>query len=1069
MNIAKFSIQRPIFISSIVILMLITGWVSLNRLGVDLFPDVNIPVVTVQTIYRGASPEEVENLISKPLEEELSSISGLKRLTSRNQESLSVVVAEFTLSTDIKYAEQQVRDKTARVRRNLPDGIEEPLVIRFDPADQSIVKFALSADLPAEKLYDLAKEKIKPQLERIPNVGSIKISGGVRREVQIELDRDKLNSYKVPAVVISNQLKSAGSNIPVGKNSLGSTETSYRTIGEFDNLKQIENAVVSFSGDYGNGVTIGEIGKVIDGTEEETTKGYLYAPVEERKPIPFIYTFLGIQRERQVLKREKIQCIFLDVYKQSGSNTVQVANDVIEKVKHINEELQKNEKSSKKDSKIVSTAPKLRLIFDSSKWIRFNIEDVSIAIILGIILAVVVVYLFLGNIRSTIITGLALPNSLLGAFILMLAMGFSINVMSLLALSLTVGLLVDDAIVVRENIFRKLEEGMPVPEAAEKGTTEVMLAVIATTATIIAVFLPIGFLQGMVGQFFKQFGLTVVFAMLISSFDALTVAPMLSAYFAGNLHKKPNFVIRLFERFQDSLDRAYEYVMKFCLCYPWVVLLAVTLVFFASLATLAIVKKTFMPPNDQGEFMVYLELPPGTSLDGTYETVLKVEEKLKALKELDYMTTLVGTQEGESNIAILSVGLVPAVERNLSTANVKNNIRKILREFQYAKPKVNDFSMVGGGNQYPFYLLLMGDDLEVLDKYSKEVMAKLETISDITDIGTTYQGGKPEFQIKLEPEKMQEVGVTPGVAGSELRYHIAGGVVGKLHDKGIEYDIRMRLKPEQRDLKSAYESTFVPNMAYRMIPLSAISHTVNDYGPARIFRQDRSRVIQVYANLAPNGAIASATEKAKKILNEEIPKPPGVNYSFIGQSEDFRELIENIILAFGLALVFIYLVLASLYESFITPLTILFAIPPAISGAFFSLALTGEMLNIFSMIGIILLMGLVTKNSILLVDHAMEGVRAGLSRSDAIFKAGQTRLRPILMTSLAMIAGTLPIALGLGEAAKSRTAMGIAIIGGLFVSTLVTLIVVPAVYGYIDTFREFIESKFRPEVPTGLN
>lgn len=1054
MNIAGFSIKHPIFVSSIVILMLITGWISLNRLGVDLFPDVNIPVVTVNTVYPGAGPEEIENLISKPLEEELSSISGLKRLTSRNQESLSLVVAEFNLTTDIKYAEQQVRDKTAKVRRNLPLGIEEPVIIRFDPADQPIIRYGLIADLPSAEIYDLAKEVIKPQIERISNVGAIKITGGVRREIQVELDRDKMNAAQMSAVAIANQFKTAGSNVPVGKYESGDKETAFRTIGRFESLKEIENAIIFFGGELGNSIVLKAIGQVRDGTEDQKSIGSIYAPLETKKDKPgFLDRFSsGKKILSKDQKRISRPAIFLEVYKQSGANTVAVANAIMDKIQAINEDI-KNRPGK----------PNLTLIFDGSKWIKYNIEDVSESIILGILLAVVVVYLFLGNIRSTIITGLALPNSLLGAFILMLIMGFTINVMTLLALSLTVGLLVDDAIVVRENIFRKLEGGMPAFQASEIGTKEVALAVIATTATVIAVFLPVGFLSGIIGQFFKQFGLTVVFAMLISLFDALTVAPMLSAYFAGSVSHKKNFIISAFDKFQTGLENLYVYIMKFGLKRPSVIILGTFLIFFGSIFSLKFVKKTFLPPNDQGEFMVALEMPPGTSLKGTEEVARKVEDKLKKIPEVHLIGTLVGNQDGEANVSTSSVALVPRVERSRNTAQVKEYIRDMLKEFAYAKPKVNDYSAVGGV-QYPFNLNLIGDDLEVLQKYSAQVMEKLKQNPELTDISTSFQAGKPEYQIQLVPEKMQLVGVTPGVAGAELRYHIAGEVVGKLHSKELEYNIRMRLKPSQRNLKSTFSEAKVPNvmMPYRLVPLSAISKGVEKLGPSRIIRQDRSRIIPIYANLAPNGAIASATEFTKNILDKEIPTPPGVRYAFVGQSEDFRELLQNIILAFGMALLFIYLVLASLYESFITPFTILLAIPPAISGAFLALSISGEMLNLFSMIGVILLMGLVTKNSILLVDHALQGIRDGHGRDEAILEAGRVRLRPILMTSLAMIAGTVPIAIGLGEAAKSRTAMGVAIIGGLVVSTLVTLIVVPAVFGYIDRFREFIESKFRP-------
>jgi HAE1 family hydrophobic/amphiphilic exporter-1 len=387
-------------------------------------------------------------------------------------------------------------------------------------------------------------------------------------------------------------------------------------------------------------------------------------------------------------------------------------------------------------------------------------------------------------------------------------------------------------------------------------------------------------------------------------------------------------------------------------------------------------------------------------------------------------------------------------------------VRTILKDYSYASASVGDYSPVGGA-QYPFNLYIKGEDLDVVAAYTFKLVEKLKTIPDLTEINPDYRTGKPEFQVKFEPSRMQPLGVIPGIAGAELRYHIAGGVVGSLHEGGEQYDIRMRVKEEQRNLQKYYNETKIPNMQNKMIPLSAVSQPILATGPDKIQRQNRSRVILINANIAKGGAVGNATSRAREIMSKEFPPPTGVTYEFVGQSEDMRELMQNILLAFGLALMFIYLVLSSLYESFITPVTILFAIPPAISGAFLGLAITGEMMNIFSMIGMILLMGLVTKNSILLVDYAVEGMKAGMSRAEAIAHAGKVRLRPILMTSFAMIAGTLPLALGIGEVAKMRKSMGVVIVGGLIVSTLITLIVVPAIFSYVDRFREFIESKFR--------
>jgi HAE1 family hydrophobic/amphiphilic exporter-1 len=699
-----------------------------------------------------------------------------------------------------------------------------------------------------------------------------------------------------------------------------------------------------------------------------------------------------------------------------------------------------------------------------AKFIRRNIDDVKETMVIGILLAVLVVYLFLGNIRSTIITGIAIPNSLLGAFVLMYFMGFTINMMTLLALSLTIGLLVDDAIVVRENIFRKIEEGLPPFKAAEIGTKEVMLAVIATSLTIIAVFLPIGFLEGIMGRFFKQFGLTVVFAMMISLFDALTVAPLLSAYFAGTKGKAKNIVVSSFDRLQGWIDSLYMKTIRFSIDRPVIILIITSAVFISSLVAFGAVKKTFQPDPDEGEYMLNIELPPGTSLAGTNVTAQKIVEKLKTIPELDFMTIQVGTGQAGYNRAAIGVFMVPMKERTRTTAELKDEIRGMMKEFSYAKPSVDNYTRAGGmGGSRPYILIIKGEDLEELNKYAFSLIEKLKEVPDLTEIKTSIEQGVPELQIKMDEARMLMAGVNNRIAGNELRYHVEGAVAGRFREKGLEYDIRVRLQDNQRDLRKAFNETRVPNMQNRLVPLSAVAKAEFSTGPSVIIRQDRARAVQITANLAKGGAIGSAIDKTKDIVNNKLPLPGTMSYAFRGQADSYQDMVKNIVVAFVLSLIFIYLVLASLYESFITPFTILLALPPALSGAFFSLYVTGKMMDIFSMIGIIMLLGLVTKNSILMVDFAIEGVRAGLSRKEAILKAGLVRLRPILMTTFAMLAGTLPVAIGAGEAAKYRTGMGVAIMGGLMVSTLITLVVVPAVFEYIDIFRDKIENRFRPE------
>ncbi|MCC6277711.1 MAG: efflux RND transporter permease subunit [Oligoflexia bacterium] len=1020
MSLASLSIKRPIFLTSIVVVTLIVGALSLFKLGVDQFPDVTFPVVVTRVLYPGASPQEVETLIVKTIEESVSTVSGIKRLNSTAQEGLAVVVAEFSLGVDIKYAEQQVRDKVANVRNDLPDDINEPVISRVDPADSAIMRFSVTGDLPPAKLYDIAENTVKPAFEQANGVGQVDILGGRKREIHVYVDQPKLKQHEVSIQSLAQKISASAQNVPVGKVSEGKKETVFRTIGEYKTIDHIKQTVVNFFGSDVP-VTIGNLAQVEDGLEDETNRSFLNG-----KP-----------------------SIFIDVYKQSGNNTVQVAAEAVKKMDKINEKL-----------KLIQGNLEVKLVRDGARFIRANVEDVKQTIIEGALLAVIVVFLFLGNFRSTVITGLALPNSLLGAFILMYIMGFTINVMTLLALSLAVGLLIDDAIVVRENIFRHMEMGMPAKRAAEEGTNEVTLAVVATTLTVIAVFLPVGFLSGTVGQFFKQFGLTIVFAMTISLFDALTMAPMLSAYFAGTSHGKPGKfgqalknLSASIDRGQDRLEALYKRILVYTLNKPARILVGAFLIFIFSIGLSRSIKSTFLPNSDNGEFSVNLEMDPGTTLEQMHETTKKIEQELLSFKEIERVATNVGRRTGESNMANIYVALVNYRERDIMTNQLKALVREKLAPYKYANPKVTDVDIVGG-NQRPFTLAISGDNLEELSTFVNSFSEKVKAIPGLVDVDTNYRLGKPEYQVQLIPERIERYGVLSVNAGLELRGLMDGIVAAKFREDGKEYDIRVRLKESQRDLKVGFNQTYVPNLNGNLVRLKDIANGVDTQGPTKISRFNRSRTIIISGDLAPGGALGFIRTETEKLLTEMKP-PEGITYAFIGQAEDFKDLQENMLIAVTLAVTFVFLILASLYESFITPFTIMLALPLAVVGGLIGLWLFNESLNIFSMIGMIMLLGLVTKNSILLVDYALQLIRSGMSRREALMTAGVKRLRPILMTSIALIAGTLPVAMGLSEASRSRTSMGIAIIGGLISSTLLTLVVVPAAFGYIDDFRQW--------------
>lgn len=1025
MNLSKLAIERPVFMTCVLLLLIVLGLFSFKKLPIELFPDVTFPVVTVTTPYLGAGPKEVELLVSKPIEEEIGTISGLKTVRSSNKEGMSLVIAEFTLETDVKYAEQQVRDKVASARIKLPDEVKESTIRKIDPSDQPIMMVTLQADMAPAPLYDLAKEVIKPKLEQVTGVGVVDILGGRKREIHVELDRNKLARAQLSVSGVATRLGASGQNIPAGSVSRENQgkDMIFRTVGEFESVSAIENATVNF---FGNElpITLKSLGTVRDTLEDPTT-----------------YTYFNGE-----------PALTLYIYKQSGSNTVSVSNAIKKRVEAIDADIKNKYKEAKPQFKVVS---------NQARYVGLNVVDVLEAIGIGIFLTIIVVYFFLGNMRSTMITGIAIPVSLIGAGALMMWAGFTINIMSLLAFSLAVGLLIDDAIVVRENIFRHMELGKPPRKAALEGTLEVTMAVIAVTLTIVAVFGPIGFLSGVVGQFFKQFGLTVVFIMLISLFDALTNAPMMSAYFGGVAHNEPTtgFIgmmripVRAFNKFQTWLEQQYTVLLQFLVRKPYVALIGAIVMVLSSFVFLKMVPKTFLPAQDSGEFSVGLDMPPGTSLEKMRDLALEVNKVIKADPDVVNTMLVTGNKMGEKNKAEFYVSLVPFGTRAASTSDVKARMREALVKFKEANPKVKDVDYVGGGLR-PFTMNIIGQDLEQVEKVASQLLEKLKPHPALLDVDTSFRPGKPEFQVQVDLKPAQQLGITSARVGQELRAQVEGVTPAVFREKGLEYDIRVRLQPDQRDLESEYPRILVPNLNERLVSLDQVAKGVSTTGPASIDREDRGRYIQISADIAPKGpGLGGAINDINNWLSSEIQMPDGVSYKFVGQAQDFQDLMTSMLTAMGLGLIFIYLVLSSLYESFLTPFTIMLVIPLAACGAFFALWIGGSQIDLYSMIGCVMLMGLATKNSIILVDYINHLIAEGKSETEAIIEAGRVRLRPILMTSFALVAGMIPVAIGLNEVSNQRTSLGITVIGGVISSTLLTLLVIPSVFSYMERFK----------------
>ncbi len=1031
MKIWELSVKRPIFMSCVLAALLVVGIFSFKKTPVELFPDVTFPIVTVTTIYPGAGPLEVETLVSKPIEEELSSLAGIKNIRSINRESVSVVVAEFNLEVDVKYAEQQVRDKVSAVKRKLPDNVEDAVIKRVDPAAQPIMVLAVKSKLKDGALYDLANETLKPQFEQINQVGNVEILGGRKREIHIKVDRDKLVRRELSVSQIAGALKNMGENIPAGKLDQAKGELVYRTLGEFNSLDQIKQSIVSF---YGNDVVtkISDVADVVDTLTDEKLKAFLNGQ----------------------------DSIFLYIYKQSGANTIQVSNEVLKKIDKVNKEMRAT----------MGEDFEIQTVRDSSKFVRSNVMDVAESIIIGVILTIIVVFLFLGSARSTLITGLAIPFSLIGSMVFLYIFGISINIMSLLAFSLAVGLLIDDAIVVRENIFRHLEMGKKPVQAALDGTSEVGLAVIAVTLAVLAVFGPIAFLSGVVGQFFKSFGLGVCFVMIISLFDALSNAPMLSAYFGGTHHALTNqplswaspiqSILIVFDRMQTKLENGYEKLLRLVLRMPGLTMIAILFVVFMLASTAKYIPKTFIPASDSGEFNVALELPPGTTLEKMSEVALTAEKVIKENKNIELTTLTVGNTNGQSYLAEFYIKLTPFGKRSESTTMVKNEIREKMKQFAFANPKVKDVDFIGAG-QRPFVVNIKGQNLEEIRIVGQKLFEKLKAHPGVLDPEYTDKPGLPEFQVKVDSMKAQQFGVTPTLVGAELRAQVEGVTPAKFREKGLEYDIRVRMKDSQRNIESAYPTVKVSNLNGRLVKVSDFSSSKKEVGYATINRENRGRYVSIEADITPGGVGMGGviSDINNMFAKGEIELPPGTSYRFVGQAENFQELGASIMIAGLLGITFIYLVLASLYESLVTPFTIMVVIPLAVFGGFFGLFVMKSSLDLFSMIGCVMLMGLATKNSIILVDYINHKIAEGLDMQTAILEGCKTRLRPILMTSLALIAGMMPVAIGLNEASSQRTSLGIAVVSGVFISTILTLVMIPAVFSYIERGRLWMIKK----------
>jgi HAE1 family hydrophobic/amphiphilic exporter-1 len=1012
MWISDTSIKRPVFATMVIMSFMVLGVVSMTRLGIDLFPEVNFPFVNVTVVYPGAGPEEVESLVARPIEDAVAGINGVKRVISTSTEGVAIVGIELRLEVDPQAATAEVREKVAAIRGTLPQDIEDPTIQRFDVAALPIMTYAVGSSQPSDVTRRQVEDDLKPLLEQIDGVAAVQVNGGEIREIQINLDPRRLEALGLPLSQVATKVAAENLDVPGGQVKREGRAVSLRTKGEFQTIDEIENVILR--SDAGSTVRLKDVGSVIDGYEEKSSTTRLNGA----------------------------DAVSFSVQKQSGANTVEIADRV--------------------EATIARLGPafpqlQIRQVHNDAEFIKENVRDVRSHILFGGLMAVLIIFVFMRDWRSTLISALALPTSVVATFFFMWAVGFTINMMTLMALSLVIGILIDDAVVVRENIYRHMEKGEDPFTAARKGTAEIGLAVMATTFTILAVFLPVGFMTGIVGQFFKSFALTIAFAVSMSLLVAFTLDPMLSSRFVRYVPPEERQKTRLgrilegWGRFYDRIDLRYQRVLGWAIARPWQVLGIAALVFFASLSTLTVIGTEFVPVEDRGQYEINVELPPGTSFDQAESMVAAVEQQVQAIPEVRQIFATVGVN-GDPLRANLRIKTTSKSARERGIVEIKADTRQRLASVPLVKAVVTDPEfMQGAPSQAPVSVYLRGDDIEALQRLSDEVTAKIRQVPGTVDVDSTLESGQPEMVARVNREMAADLGFDVGSVAMQLRGMVEGVVPTKLRDGDKEYDIRVRLAPEFRnDFQSiARAPLYSPTGA--LIRTSDIASMEPGIGPTNIEREQRRRQAKIDVELS-NRPLGDVTRDIGNVM-ATVQLPPNFEWGFLGDVELMQEAGAAMGLAMLLAIAFIYIVLASQFESFFEPMLIMLSLPLAVVGALLAILLTGNNLGMPPMIGMVMLMGLVTKNAILLIDLTNHYVRdEGKSVKEAILTAGPIRLRPILMTTMAMILGMMPSALGRGEGAEFRAPISIATIGGLITSTALTLVVVPVAYLLLHRF-----------------
>jgi HAE1 family hydrophobic/amphiphilic exporter-1 len=1022
------AIRRPVFASMVMLGLIVLGIFGYRQLAIDQFPDVDIPVITVQTTYPGASSETIEREVTRRMEEAFNPVQGVDNITSISLEGVSQVIVEFDLDRDVDAAAADIRAKIETIRRELPEDIDPPIVEKFDPASLPIVSLALSSkSTPLVQLTSLADETIRRRLENVRGVGEVRIAGGLEREVRVFILPSRLQAVGVSVGEVMAALRSQNLEIPAGRVEKGGAERLVRVTGRITDPKQFGEVIVANRG--GQPIRLRDVARVEEGNEEE--------------------------RSLALVNGER--AVSLDILKVSGANTVEVADGVRTAIAEMR-------------NGVLPEGTSLQVVRDNSVVIRQSVHDVIDELILGAILTVLVVMIFLNDWKATLITALALPVSVISSFIIMNALGFTLNVLTLMALSLSIGILIDDAIVVVENIVRHREMGEDHFTAAGRGTKEIMLAVMATTFTVVAVFVPVAFMGGIIGRFFYQFGITVAWAVLVSLFVSFTLTPMLSAWWGVNPHKgsgehghgngkRPNVLTRAIARFNEWFDSQavkYRSVIGWALGHRKTTLAVAAVAFFGAMGLFPFIGGGFMPDSDNGEFVVQFETPEGSSLQYTRGKADQIIRTLGSLEGVDYTYTTIGAgATGTVTKGEIYVKLLPRDERSAT-----QNDLMVAARMQLSPIVATDISVLVGGGlggaMAPLQVELRGQDVDELQRLSTELMTRVKQIPGIVDLKSSLGDPKPEYRIDVNRDIANEVGLDIGQIATTIRPVLAGETATRWEDPtGEERDVVVQVASEQR--RTVEDIATIPlatsrrtaDGAVATVPLRDVANIELGTAPAQIDRKNLQRVATISGSTSPDLSIAEASQAIQQVANE-MKLPSGYSVHLGGETEDLQETTGYVLESITLAIILIFLILASQFESFTQPFAIMLSLPLSLVGVLLALLLTNDTMNMMSMIGVIMLMGLVTKNAILLVDNANERRATGTDRFTALVEAGAVRLRPIIMTTLAMIFGMLPIAFALGEGGGFRAPMARAVIGGLITSTMLTLVVVPVAYTYFD-------------------